>query len=298
MTLDALQCPECGKTLVSREGPIRPVQRFEHCLRRCDECQVGYSNSSSSPVQIWRDAGANVPAAVRDGIELALARAVNVVNRRNKRAKFGFGTSEDAVTWTVIRYFQTRGLLGDLIELTQHVAADPVEARVLLWGVEIPPPADASEAEAQLESASRTLGESSHMRTEPDALIELGSAGIVVIEAKHGSKNDHLSEDHPNWQRYLNVGFTDAVAVRHTGLYELTRNWRFGCELAAGRPFTLVNLGPSSLFGDQRLETWTRALDTSLGRRFVRLSWNQLLRRQHLEPWMAEFCRERGLLMP
>jgi hypothetical protein len=176
------------------------------------------------------------------------------------------------------------------------VTACDISQRLLLWGVEMPVPADfVSRIERRLETISRELGESSNRRTEPDAIVELGDAGLIVVEAKLRSANDRLSEDHAHWQRYVDKGFANETAVRETGLYELTRNWRFEHELAAGRPFTLVNLGSSTLFEDPRLEKWFQALDHSVQGRFVRMSWQHLLHGLSLESWMSEFCRQRGL---
>jgi hypothetical protein len=294
MELDSLRCPVCNALLVPGLSARRSVQRFEDCLRKCDSCRVAFSNARRNPVQIWADPEANVPEQVRGGLASVLSRSVNITNRPNKRSKFGFGTSEDAVTWTVFRYFQDHGALGRLAKAAEHAMA-VAQARLVLWGVEVPPVLDGvSDIETRLEAISRQLSESPNRRTEPDAIVDFGDDGVMFIEAKLSSGNDQLKADHPNWDRYLGAGFRDCATIGTTGLYELSRNWRFAKELADGRPFTVVNLGPSSVFAEERLAIWARCLDAAAGR-FTTLSWHRLLSTVPLQPWMSRFCHERGL---
>jgi len=294
MELNSLPCPLCKAPLVPRMGACRSVQRFEDRLKRCDSCGVAYSNARHQPVQIWANPEANVPEPVRSGLDSVLSHSVNITNRTNKRAKFRFETSEDAVTWTVFRYLQAQGALARIAEVAEHAVAD-AQARLVLWGVEVPPPDGLSDIEGRLETISRQLGESPNRRTEPDAIVDFGHDGVVVIEAKLRSGNDQLRADHAHWDRYLGQGFSDRATARQTGLYELSRNWRFAKALAGERLFTVVNLGPSPLFEDERLTTWRGCLDTT-GGRFSLVSWDQLLRPIRLAPWMSAFCSERHLI--
>jgi hypothetical protein len=168
---------------------------------------------------------------------------------------------------------------------------------LLLWGAEIPLTSDrASRAETRLAEISRTFGEAADRRTETDVVLDFESSGVIVIEVKLGSANDKVAERDDRWKRYVNAGFGNPSAVQQSGLYELTRNWRFAIELASGRPFTLVNLGGRTLFKDRRLDTWSAALDRSSGGRFVRMTWGDLLGPLTLESWMGEFCDQRGIL--
>jgi hypothetical protein len=83
-----------------------------------------------------------VPEPVRRGLASVLSRSVNITNRPNKRVKFGFETSEDAVTWTVFRYLQDRHSFRGLAQAAEH-ATTAASARLALWGVEVPSPLDA-----------------------------------------------------------------------------------------------------------------------------------------------------------
>lgn len=255
---------------------------------------VGYSNAKLHPVLIWADPAANVPQPVRAGVEDVLSRAVNLTNRKNKRAKFGFRSSEDAVTWTFFRCLQAQGQLDRFAASAQHAARNSAQPKLFLWGVAVPSALNAA-VEQDLELISRSLGEDSRRRTEPDVVIDF-EEGVLVVEVKLNSGNERLPASHPNWRRYLDVGFVDSAGARATELYELTRNWRFAVELAKGRPFTLVNLGRPSLFNDAALALWGQTLDTSKGGQFFELSWSQLLGELDLPSWMADFASERGLL--
>ena len=51
-----VQCPDCRAILLAREGPAVRTSKFELCLRRCDACGVGFSNTNSTPLIIRREA--------------------------------------------------------------------------------------------------------------------------------------------------------------------------------------------------------------------------------------------------
>ena len=64
--------------------------------------------------------------------------------------------------------------------------------------------------------------------------------------AKLTSKNDRKPAAYAGWRLYHSDKCFKASEARvaGTGLYELVRNWRIGCELADDRRFVLVNLSP------------------------------------------------------
>src|SRR5438105_1340118 len=108
MKFAPMRCRECSAliepnlTVLERLGGRRTAFSREDCIYRCS-CGTAYSNAANEGARVLITARPelNVPEQVRPGLESALKRAVNTVNRTNKREKFCFETSEDAVTWTV-----------------------------------------------------------------------------------------------------------------------------------------------------------------------------------------------------
>jgi hypothetical protein len=87
--------------------------------------------------------------------------------------------------------------------------------------------------------------------------------------------------------------------VRRSGLYELTRYWRIGCDLAGERSFTLVNLGLDDLFTGrtgEEIERFRSCLKESTTRRFKTLAWADLLSMVDISPtWFQTYVEGRGL---
>ena len=177
---------------------------------------------------LFNDPRMNVPREVRVGVIEALGLALNVRNRANKKVKFGFSTSEDALTWTVFRHLHETGtLLNSLRRAGLPIpdgAARP-EA-LLLWGVPIPPDRAGDDRgwrlRARLESIADRLGENPNSRTEPDVVIDLGEAGIFIVEVKHRSPTDVKAAGYGGWDRYYPAGspLPYAASVRRLRLLQ------------------------------------------------------------------------------
>jgi len=310
--LVAIACPDCGKALgpiaysPDDQGSPPTTVSYATCLRRCEDCGVGFSNArdASCVTKIYRDPTRNVPAPLRGGLLETLGLAMNVRNRENKREKLAFETSEDAATWTVFRYLQNAGLLRLVVEARVRAStrAPADEPALLLWGAPVPAgDVRARAIRARLGEILCAIGENPDWFSEPDVALDLGLAGIVMIEVKHRSPNDRKDPDYGGWPRYLadTDVFADTATLRRSGHYELARNWRIGCDLAGDRPFTLVNLGPEALFEGvegERLAEFERCLRAGETRRFRRLSWPVLLDAlAQPESWFADYAaRLRG----
>src|ERR1700723_3110246 len=138
--LDHSHCPLCGTDLPKLQLRPSRAASFDGCVRKCEPCGVAFSNASKNPTRIHRDPLNNIPPEARPGALHALSNAVNVRNRPQKLEKFGFSTSEDALTWSVFSYLQQGGLLSDIVRslglLPTPPASEPV---LLLWGSPVPP---------------------------------------------------------------------------------------------------------------------------------------------------------------
>jgi len=185
-----------------------------------------------------------VPEQVRDGVLQTLEQSLNEQHRPDKISKFGFSTSEDALTWTVFQHLRSSRQLRTALHSCAITGSQSEPSGLLLWGV--PSPLDSlegSRVHQQLVAVCDHLEEEKTCRSEPDVVVDFGDAGIVVIEVKYRSGNDKKKFG-VRYNRYVGEtdAFTDVAAIGRSELYELVRNWRIGVELAGGRPFTLVNL--------------------------------------------------------
>jgi hypothetical protein len=280
---------------------------FESCIRRCDTCHVGASNTDQpAPTYIYLDPLNNIPEPSRAGALQALDKAANARNRISKRIKFGFSSSEDALTWVVFNYLTSHRQLGSLLQHLGIVAPSNMTAEptVLLWGGPLESGDRASELQATLRRECLDLNENKDSMSEPDVIIDCGAHGIVFVEVKYRSPNDTKPANYANWQKYQSAGrlawrFDD---VKATGCYELARYWCLIERVARTRRATLVNLGPPTLFeGEegQRLARFAGALDQSEHRQFKKLTWAELLAPilPTAEGWFSDYCREKPKLL-
>ncbi|MGO9577730.1 MAG: hypothetical protein ACLPTQ_25750 [Terriglobales bacterium] len=297
--LPPIKC-DCGTTIESEafvpnaRGGATTASDFFSCLRRCNTCGIGFSNAKNpSDVQkILRDPFAGLPAYIAEGSESALNNCLNRAHAAAKRIQFHSFGSEDHVTWTVIRLLQHERLLGPAF---RHPGLEPV---LLVWGVSVPNDCTAGQAlRDRVINVLNGLGEEQDYRTEPDVVLDFGSAGIVIIEAKLFSLNESQSESYGGWSKYLiHSAFRDPECAHATGLYQLVRNWRLGTELAGERPFTLFNLAPE-FAGNERtgLARLRLAFRTSPQRRFVLRRWSGLLSGFVIPDWFSEYARQRSV---
>jgi hypothetical protein len=317
--LPSRPCPICGSrlhphALADGEHQPRAAVLFTDCLRRCDGCRVGLSNARTvaSETIIYEDASGNVPIEVRHGFLQSLRSSVNVLNRPNKLVKAGYSTSEDALTWTMFRFLESKNRLRETfarngVAIAEHATAEP---RVILWGVEVPSrDGSVSQVPAGLHRASCLLQEGADRRTEPDAILDFGAAGIVFVEVKFRSGNEIKSSQYEHWERYLGDGdketgpFKVPAEVRTNGHYELARNWRIAWEVSRALkvPVALVNLGKDALFNGAKgsaLSVYESLLAQDGAHAFYRLSWRRLLNAAgDIPPWLQAYLAERSLTL-
>jgi hypothetical protein len=140
--LNTVDCPGCRQPLPQRgEVKIRRAECFEDCARRCDPCGIGASNAAGPKAItfIYRDPFMNIPQDCRTGAKQILAQAFNRRSRPSKLRRFGFSTSEDAVTWVVFSWLlQSNRLVtalrhADLVRVVTETDAPAL----LLWGVPV-----------------------------------------------------------------------------------------------------------------------------------------------------------------
>ena len=315
MKLNPVICPECGDKLESAPYSPNPNGRpprasgFDSCLRKCSKCGIGLSNARTPDVSkltpIYRDPFRDVPdQRMREYCDEVLANAFNVNHRPQKKTEFQSSKSEDHVCWVIFRYLQLQDLLAQTFTTMAILNGQvPEKPTLLLWGAPVPPGDDcARELSIRLEAVSKKLGENQKSRSEPDVILDFKNAGLVLIEAKHKSRNEWKKADYKGWPMFLRN--TQAIAipedVRQVGLYELTRNWRIGWDLAEGRPFRLINLGPASLFAmpfAAALSRFEKCLNTVDDRKFVLATWCDLVAAiTSPPPWLQKYLRERGVV--
>ncbi len=306
--LPTVRCPECGNGIEGKvyQDAAPPATSFDTCLRRCAPCGIAFSNANTAQADaltlIRRDPFAGLPAFLAEGCETVVRKqAFNCRNRENKWAKFHFSTSEDHVTWTVFRYLQTTGaiqqvLAGVGVEPAQRASGEP---KLLLWGVPVLGGTEGN-IHNKLAKVSTALGEQKDRRSEPDVVLDFGSAGLVLIEVKVKSRNEQQEPDYSGWRTYRDTEgtiFQDWTAILRSKLYELARYWRIGHDLASGRPFTLINLAPAALFDRPEETKVLAAFSEAVGgvaHTFRKLAWEELVKEiSEAPPWLSRYLRER-----
>ncbi len=212
MKLPVLICPNCGKEMSYKEGRPETARKYESCIRRCESCGIGYSNTF--PTLIYRHPIQNIPCEVQSYAKDVVDKALNEANCKNNKKweRFGFSTSEDALTWTFFVWLQNEGMIRKVLSPAginglQKIGEEP---DMLLWGAPVPPLQDSrdSNIRREIEDISDKIGERKDYRSEPDVVLDFPEK-LVVIEVNY-----------------------------------LSGNRRIGNELAEGlnKPFVLVNL--------------------------------------------------------
>jgi hypothetical protein len=300
-----MMCRRCGSLLDAQPELVlgRRAARYEDLVFRCERCGVGYSNATweDARIEIAATPAGNVPPEVREGVDDALAAAVNLDARPGKAWKFCSANSEDAVTWTVIRALEQTGQLDRVAAAVG--LADAIEAsvppRLLLWGAAArPSDPDAVAAEALLTEVSIDLREALERRSEPDVIV-LWDDAVVVIEAKYKAANDREKTGLRRFDRYLqrpDQWTATKDAVKAEGLYELVRNWVIACELAERSGAThavLANLAPAALAAD--ITAFRALAATSPTRRIEHIRWRSLFA-DPAPAWLARYASDLGLL--
>jgi hypothetical protein len=306
--LPSVICPICRAPIaaVGSTDKISMATQFDNCLRRCEPCGIGASNAANpkAVTYIHRDPLENIPIASRQGASEALGQAFNVRSRGSKRRRFGFSTSEDAVTWVVFTYLLRSGQLLAALRRAGLIAegTSTTEPTLLLWGAPVDNCARGTDIRKQLSDLCVSLQEDPNSFSEPDVIVDLGEGGLIFIEVKHLSGNDSQPAKHSGWSKYGSAGGLAwrIEDVKTSGCYELARNWCLLKSLAADRPATLANLGPAKLFlGPEgaRLDRFVAALGTDERSHFMKVTWSHLLGKGLIDvpDWFNEFCRGRGL---
>lgn len=301
MTMTAytsMTCRLCQATVhpdlaIPAKAPKSPAE----CMYRCT-CGVAYSNAVdvAKRTLIWATPEQNVPTQVVAGLADALDHAVNLRNRRPKRWHFRFETSEDAVTWTVVRGLADLGRLG-AVRPDGSVADTPA---VLLWGAPTQGGATGHAVASELADVSADLREKASARSEPDVILVWPDL-LILIEAKYRSPNTRQKS--PNgFPLYLDLPdlfAVDVESVAKAAFYELTRNWRIGSELGSrlGRDMLLLNIAREE--ARDSATQFSKLLEQSSSRSFGFLTWADVLgRAADAGPrpgWLGKYADARGL---
>jgi len=237
--------------------------------------------------------------------DTALLSALKVFKAETNR--MGREKSEDAVTWNVFRFMESRGLLADVLNLlfsqnvglSREVGERPWTApRLIYWSYCASDKrawsplvkARVEFGEAQSESAAS----SGKRLSEPDLII-VDDGLVMFLEAKFGSGNktpsgkDGINDKIGNPKRYRSGGegwiknvcsksYEDIIRAQK---YELLRMWLLGSwatkSLNSNWQFVLGNLVRGSQEPDIVEQFGSLINGDGKGRNwFVRLTWEQI----------------------
>jgi hypothetical protein len=156
--LQSLPCPSCERPIAGIEclGRLRAARRFGDCFRRCAACGIGASNAAVGATYIYREPLENIPVESREGAREALDQALNKRNRKSKWVRFGYSTSEDAVTWVVFTELLRSGQLLSALRQVGVISDSTMTAlpTLLLWGAPVPRSARGALIQRQLADES------------------------------------------------------------------------------------------------------------------------------------------------
>lgn len=293
--LSPLPCPLCRSELHAHDGDAKKTTSIDDCLRRCQACNVGFSNGRSKPTLVYGNPLQNIPEQVWGGAEETVAASLNKQHRRDKWVKFGFSTSEDAVTWTVFTFLRTSRQLGSVLRSLGVASGSVEEPEVLLWGT--PQPLNSRHAALIRErviAISNNLGEAANSRSEPDVIADFGRFGLVILEVKYGAANDgqEFSRRHEKYFAKTDA-FSHTGRVRESRLYELVRNWRIGVQLADGAPFTLLNLVVNRR-NVKEIAAFNSGLNDRKGQ-FRVVTWEEMRHQFNAPEWLHRYLDTKGL---
>ena len=295
MILQEIKCPTCGKLLSQRDEVKKKVASYDDCLRRCEKCEVGYSNARKKPTIIYKNHSDNVPELLRSDLDISLNNSMNEMNRNNKKNKFGFSSSEDALTWSFFKYFVVNDRFSDLLKLL-NIKSDETFFNIYLWGTNICLRKNNSNLIEKFIETSNSFKEDSFSRTEPDVIIELQDK-LVFIEVKYLKSLNEIKTDKEKFKKYL-VSDVDEKQIFKSEHYELARNWSFVSKLSGENNFELINLGLEKLFNDKnrnKLNQFEKALKSEKGN-FRKLSWEEILEKVNNADyaiWFKEYLNEK-----
>lgn len=292
LSLRDINCPICGEILKPRNEESRISNSFADCLRRCDNCNVGFSNGKDKPTLIYNNYEDNVPAELRSGLDLVLNNSLNQVNRKNKIKKFSFSTSEDALTWSFFKYFVIKNRFQDLLNLL-NIESDDSYFDIYLWGINICSIDINTDLYRQFIQISDSFNEEPIRRTEPDVIIKL-TEKLIFIEVKYQSPNEVIADTN-KFKKYY-ISDIDYNKVVESGHYELFRNWAFLSKLSNGTEFKLINLGLSKLFKDknkEKLKLFEESITCVRGN-FSELKWEDIISKMNeneYDSWFLEYLK-------
>lgn len=210
--------------------------------------------------------------------DLALLAAI----KRDKReGRLRRDNSEDAVTFNVFRYLESRPEV--LVAVLDDMAGEAVaDAQLVYWSHH----ADSGAQWEPLNRARLTFGEVVAQGSEPDMIV-VSDGTLFFIEAKLNATNATIAPSLRAQKEYLTgsdqwfrrVLRADWGTVAVTGRrYELMRFWLLGTWLAAdlGLKFRLVSLLTARRIGRAPHDPFSEYAVQSDERRFGLHSWEQI----------------------
>jgi hypothetical protein len=243
---------------------------------------------------IYKNFTENIPESLRLNLEYTLRNSVNLTNRENKKHKFAFSTSEDALTWSFFSYFVINNRLKDLLELLNIDSNDSCY-EIYLWGVNISSQIIKTDLFQQFIDTSNFFNEDKLKRTEPDVMIKLSNT-LIFIEVKYKSPNE-VKTDIEKFKKYL-IPNIDTNKLFKSGHYELYRNWAFASKMSSGADFKIINLAPKKLFTDKnqiKLNLFEDSINSKNGK-FSKISWEQIVDRMNknvYDTWFIDYLNQK-----
>lgn len=297
--MESVKCPICKEIMkideqllstikVSSSGRYLTATKYEDCIRKCFDCEVGASNRQDKNYTfIYKDFHKNIPPIFHNNLDNTLDNCLNIDNRKNKKIKIGFSSSEDAVSWIFIRYF----IQENKLELLKEVLSlDSKILEIFMWGVPQLGIEDNNELKEKLkEICKNRLDEKKDSFSEPDIIL-VCEKEVAFIEVKVKSENEIEDPLKKDFDKYLNNDFyKDKDLAKESRLYELIRNWTISHYFTNSKMVKLINLAPKKKF-KKDTDLFKKSLNHPDN--FIKLAWEDVIDKLDVELKKMILARE------
>jgi hypothetical protein len=265
-----ISCKRETKIDALKDGK-RP-QRYDDCRYKCENCRIGYSNGKY-PTAIYENYKDNIPNQLHDRLDDILDSSLNIKNRKNKKNKISFCTSEDALTWIFFSYFSKYEKTENLMEILGFDRE--LIDNIYFWGTAYKKTEESDSFRKQMEHILiNYFNEKKKLLSEPDIIIKTKTK-LIFCEIKLGSGN-YSKKSVDKYEKYIsNDYFSDTEKIHESKCYELIRNWSILNKISKGEKVYLFNIGINEIFDKEDSKPYLNYFIESINNKnaFLRKRW-------------------------
>jgi hypothetical protein len=292
----AKYCPKCGKEMTIENLPKKAANSYNDCINKCEDCGIGLSNGEKNQTIIYKNYKDNIPIQLHEKLDSILENTLNKYNHKNKINKFGFNTSEDALTWIFFSYFIKNNKTDIMLKFLGFEKENIID--IYFWGAGYNNQNKDNLFRIKLEDVLKnSFKEDINRFSEPDIIIETDTK-VIFIEVKYFSDNAIENETQKINKYIINDYYKNIENAINSKYYELIRNWSIGNLIADNKKYYLLNVGLKSKFAEEDKKPNIHSFINSLNNKnnFIRLSWNNIIeniKNENIDNWFFKEINKR-----